>query len=256
MPELPEAETIARTLGPLITGQGIRNARYPGKRVLRSDMPDLAGRSVRGVSRYGKQIVIELSEGYLLVRLGMTGALLVNHPAGAFTRAEFQLDGGTLHFDDIRQFGWLEYLDVPPDHLGPDPFEITSAAFAQRLATRRTQMKRLLLDQAFLRGVGNIYADEALFRAGIHPKASTLRLKRARAELLHTRLCELLNESIECGGSSISDYVDATGSKGAFQLRHKVYGKQGEPCQHCARPIQKIVLAQRGTHFCAACQRK
>ena len=256
MPELPEAETIVRTLGPLIAGQGIRVAHFPGKRVVRAEMPDLAGCRIQGVSRYGKQVLLELDRGFLLVRLGMTGALLVNQPAGKFTRAEFQLSQSTLHFDDIRQFGWIEYLHAPPEHLGPDPFEITAAEFAQRVAGRRTGMKRLLLDQDFLRGIGNIYADEALFRAGIHPNASTIRLKRSRAEHLHASLVELLRESIECGGSSISDYVDATGSKGSFQLRHRMYGKQGEPCPGCGRAIERIVVAQRGTHFCPNCQRK
>jgi formamidopyrimidine-DNA glycosylase len=114
----------------------------------------------------------------------------------------------------------------------------------------------LLLDQDFLRGIGNIYADEALFRAGIHPKSSTVGLKRARAEHLHACMLELLRKSIDCGGSSISDYVDATGSKGSFQLHHRVYGKEGQPCSQCSRPIERIVVAQRGTHFCPKCQRK
>jgi formamidopyrimidine-DNA glycosylase len=256
LPELPEAETIVRTLGPLIAGQGIREAHFPGKRVVRAEMPGLGGRRIEGVTRYGKQILVQLDQGHLLVRLGMTGALLVNQPAGKFTRAAFRLSQATLHFDDIRQFGWIEYLDSPPEHAGPDPFEISAADFAQRVAGRRTEMKRLLLDQDFLRGIGNIYADEALFRAGIHPRASTVRLKWARAEQLHMRLVELLRESIACGGSSISDYVDATGSKGSFQLRHRVYGKQGEPCPQCGRPIERIVVAQRGTHFCPQCQRR
>ena len=256
MPELPEAETIVRTLRPLIVGQTILAAAYPGKRVWRGPAAELLNRRINAVSRYGKQILIVLDQGYLLVRLGMTGALLVDHPCGKFTRAEFGLSGARLLFDDIRQFGWLEYLDAAPDHAGPDPFELTAKAFAQRLAARRTEVKRLLLDQAFVRGIGNIYADEALFRAGIHPQAPTNRLKPARAGHLHTEMLKLLRESIECGGSSISDYVDATGNKGNFQLRHRVYGKEGEPCSACGRAIERIVVAQRGTHFCPKCQKR
>jgi len=255
VPELPEAETIVRTLQPLIQGQKILSADYPGRRVWRSDVPTLSGLSVANVTRYGKQVLIGFNKGHLLVRLGMTGALLVDQAITPYTRAVLTLSHCRLLFEDIRQFGWFEFLNEPPTQLGPDPFDLTAVAFAQRLRLRRTRVKIALLDQQFIRGVGNIYTDEALFRAGIHPNAQTQKLRTARAETLHRELTALLQEAISLRGSSISDYVDASGEKGSFQLRHRVYGKVGEPCPTCGTAISRIVIAQRGTHFCARCQK-
>lgn len=255
MPELPEAETIARTLAPLVEGRSILNAEYPGRRVLRGAMPDLAGSRILRVTRHGKRIVLSLDHGSVLVSLGMTGALLVDSPPTPYTRAIFTLSGRMLLFDDIRQFGNLRFLSAADESLGPDPLEITAAEFTQRLRARRTAAKRLLLDQSFVRGLGNIYADEALFRARIHPSAPTERMSPARAERLHAAIIELLNEAIAHRGSSVSDYVDAKGERGGFQLLHRVYRKQGQPCPACGTPIQRTVLAQRGTHFCPRCQR-
>ena len=255
VPELPEAETIARTLAPLIAGRALLNAEYPGRRVLRGAMPDVAGRTILGVARHGKRIVLSLDEGAILVSLGMTGALLVDSQPGPYTRAIFTLAGRTLLFDDIRQFGNLRFLASADESLGPDPLEMTTAEFTQRLRDRRTAAKRLLLDQSFVRGLGNIYADEALHRARIHPAASTYRMSPARTARLHTAIVELLNEAIAHRGSSVSDYVDAKGERGGFQLLHRVYRKQGQPCLTCGTPIRRIVMAQRGTHFCPRCQR-
>ena len=255
MPELPEAETIVRTLEPLIQGQRILSADYPGRRVWRGDVPELKGLAVVNVRRYGKQVLVGFDKGHLLVRLGMTGALIVDQIPTPYTRAVLTLSHCRLMFEDIRQFGWFEFLDEAPTQLGPDPFDLTSTAFAQRLRLRKTRAKVALLDQQFIRGVGNIYTDEALFRAGIHPNAHTHKLRAARAERLHQELIALLNEAISLRGSSISDYVDASGEKGSFQLRHRVYGKEGEPCPVCGTAIERIVIAQRGTHFCARCQK-
>ncbi len=255
MPELPEAETIARTLAPLVEGRSILNAEYPGRRVLRGPMPDLSGARIVGVARHGKRIVLALDRGSVLVSLGMTGALLVDTEPSPYTRAVFTLSGRRLPFDDIRQFGNLRFLSAADESLGPDPLEITAAEFTVRLRARRTVAKRLLLDQSFVRGLGNIYADEALFRARIHPTAATERMSAGRAARLHTAIVELLNEAIAHRGSSVSDYVDAKGERGGFQLFHRVYRKQGQPCPACGAAIQRIVLAQRGTHFCPRCQR-
>lgn len=255
MPELPEAETIARTLAPLVEGRSILNAEYPGRRVLRGAMPDLSGARIVRVARHGKRIVLALDRGAVLVSLGMTGALLVDSEPTSYTRAVFTLSGRTLLFDDIRQFGNLRFLSAADESLGPDPLEITAAEFRARLRARRTVAKRLLLDQSFVRGLGNIYADEALFRARIHPSAATDRMSDARANRLYDAIVELLNEAIAHRGSSVSDYVDAKGERGGFQLFHRVYRKQGQPCPACGAAIQRIVLAQRGTHFCPRCQR-
>ena len=255
MPELPEAETIARTLAPLVEGRSILNAEYPGRRVLRGAMPDLSGARIVRVARHGKRIVLALDRGAVLVSLGMTGALLVDSEPTSYTRAVFTLSGRTLLFDDIRQFGNLRFLSAADESLGPDPLEITAAEFRARLRARRTVAKRLLLDQSFVRGLGNIYADEARFRARIHPSAQTERMSDVRANRLHAAIVELLNEAIAHRGSSVSDYVDAKGERGGFQLFHRVYRKQGQPCPACGAAIQRIVLAQRGTHFCPRCQR-
>ncbi len=255
MPELPEAETIARTLAPHLEGRRIVEARFFSTRVHRGSPPQLAGRKVRRVGRYGKQVLLELDKGVLIFRLGMTGALLWRGSPGPYTRALLTLDKGAMCFDDIRQFGSMCWLERAPDELGPDPLEISEEAFGQRLRRRRSQIKRLLLDQHFLRGIGNIYADEMLFRARIHPKARASRLSAERARRLHRAMVEVLTLAIEKAGSSISDYVDAEGRSGSFQLLHQVYGKQGRPCPACGAPIRKTLVAQRGTHYCPKCQR-
>ena len=238
-----------------MAGRRIVSAVFLAKRVSSDDPALLTDRVIRGVRRHGKQILIELDRGFIHVKLGMTGALLVNGSHGPHTRAVLQFDDGSrLLYNDIRQFGSLRLIDAAPGGLGPDPFDLTAAVFATRLRARRGSLKPLLLNQSFLRGLGNIYVDEALYRAGLHPLARAERIKRARAEGLHTAIVALLEEAIAHRGSSISDYVDAAGARGSFQKLHRVYGKEGEPCQHCGDPIRRIVVAQRGTHFCPHCQ--
>ena len=255
MPELPEAETIARSLRAGVSGRKIVAAAFLAKRVSSDDPARMVGRTILSVARYGKQLLLELDRGFVQVKLGMTGALLVNAGTGAHTRAVLEFDdGGRLQFDDIRQFGSLRLVDAPPVSLGPDPFEIDAATFASRLRARRGKLKPLLLDQSFLRGLGNIYVDEALHRAGLHPLAAAERLPSARAQSLHARIVELLDEAIAHRGSSISDYVDAAGERGSFQNLHRVYGKEGQPCVNCGELIRRIIVAQRGTHFCPRCQ--
>lgn len=256
MPELPEAETIVRTLRPLVTGRRIASAEFLARRVSRNDPGRLAGRLITGIARYGKQVLIALDQGFVLVKLGMTGKLLFDAKPGPHARAIVTLDQGSLVFDDIRQFGLLAILDAAPETLGPDPLEIDAVSFARRLRGRDREVKRTLLDQAFLRGVGNIYCDEALFRAGIDPRTRTRRIAAPRAQRLHRELTDLLALAIEHRGSSVSDYVDASGARGAFQELHQVYGKEGEPCVRCGGAIRRIVVAQRGTHYCPRCQRR
>jgi formamidopyrimidine-DNA glycosylase len=164
-----------------------------------------------------------------------------------------------LQFDDSRQFGAIEvHEDFPARvaRLGPEPLEIAAQDFARDLRRRRTRVKALLLDQTFVRGVGNIYADEALFRAGIHPMAITARLRRDRAVRLHQALADVLTEAIAAGGSSISDYVDAEGRQGFFQTSHRVYQRTGEPCLNCGTAVRRVLVAQRSSHFCPRCQKR
>ena len=264
MPELPEVETVVRSIRPLV-GRRIVSAEFRNLRILRGGDPDamalrLAGRRIKAVTRYGKFIVATLGGGgYLLVHLGMTGRLLLGGEAGKHTHAIFTFDRGLLLYDDSRQFGSIELSEEFPRRvarLGPEPLEVAFDDFAAALAIRRTRIKPLLLNQSFLRGLGNIYADEALFRAGIHPLAHASRIGGGRARKLYDAITAVLTEAIAAGGSSISDYVDAEGRKGFFQIDHRVYQRTGEPCTVCRSPIRRVIVAQRSSHFCPRCQKR
>jgi len=220
----------------------------------------LAGRRIAGIKRYGKFILISLDlGGYLVVHLGMTGRLLLSGPAGKHTHAIVTFDRGVLLYDDSRQFGRIQFSEIFPERiakLGPEPLEVPFPDFAAALKRRKTRIKALLLNQDFLRGMGNIYADEALFRAGIHPMAMASRLRGDRPRRLYDGMVAVLQEAIAAGGSSISDYVDAEGRKGFFQISHRVYQRAGEPCVNCGTPIRRILVVQRSSHFCPDCQKR
>jgi formamidopyrimidine-DNA glycosylase len=169
------------------------------------------------------------------------------------------LDRGVLLFDDSRQFGCIQFSEEFPARvarLGPEPLEIPLDAFTAALKRHKTRIKALLLNQRFLRGIGNIYADEALFRAGIHPLAVACRLRGERPRKLYEALRAVLTEAIAAGGSSISDYVDAQGRQGFFQFSHRVYQHTGEPCVTCGTAIRRVLVTQRSSHFCPKCQRR
>ncbi len=264
MPELPEVETVVRSIAPLV-GRRILCAEFRCLRVLRGGDPDemsakLARRRIEGIRRYGKFIVLFMEGGgHLTVHLGMTGRLLLGGEPGKHTHAIFTLDRGVLLYDDSRQFGRLLYSDEFPRRvarLGPEPLEVDWQVFARGLKGRKTRIKALLLNQDFLRGIGNIYADEALFRAGIHPQAIAGRLRGDRPKRLHEAIVAVLTEAIAAGGSSISDYVDAEGRKGFFQVSHRVYQRAGEPCVVCGTPIRRVLVTQRSSHFCPKCQKR
>jgi formamidopyrimidine-DNA glycosylase len=248
VPELPEVETVVRSLRQVL----------PGRRVVaveRKDIPEPSGQTILDVRRYGKFIVIDFPQGMLFIHLGMTGQLTLSADDGKFTRARIVLDEGVLRYDDIRKFGKLFWSAQYPQR-GPDPLELAAAEFAALAKARRARIKSLLLDQRFLRGMGNIYTDEALFRARIHPLAQAAGLSRRRLEALHAAIGEVLREAIAAGGSSISDYVNAHGEKGSFQDRHLVYGRAGKPCPSCGETLLRILVAQRGTTFCPHCQKR
>jgi formamidopyrimidine-DNA glycosylase len=262
MPELPEVETVVRTVAPYLTGRRILTASFtsrfvtPGNRATLAAR--LAGRKVESVRRRGKFIVIGLDRGTLAVHLGMTGRLLVAGEPGEHTHGVFTLEDGLLLYEDPRQFGRIEWSAGAPKRvarLGPEPLDISLEDFRERLR-RKARIKPLLLNQTFLAGLGNIYADESLFAAGIHPLASAAKLSAPRAARLHQAIREILHEAIAQGGSSISDYVDANGQRGWFQIRHRVYGREDQPCLACGTPVRKILVAQRGTHFCPKCQKR
>jgi formamidopyrimidine-DNA glycosylase len=262
MPELPEVETVVRSVAPYVAGRRILGAEFtsrfvtPGNRAALARR--LAGRRVESVLRRGKFIVMPLDEGTLTVHLGMTGRLLVRGAPDRHTHGVLTLDDGVLLYHDPRQFGRIEWSAGPPPRLarlGPEPLEISFEEFRARLR-RKARLKPLLLNQTFLAGLGNIYADESLFAAGIHPLASAASLGRERAQRLYCAIRETLGRAIQRGGSSVSDYVNAEGERGWFQLEHRVYGREGRPCVTCGRAVVKRVVAQRGTHYCPRCQRR
>ncbi|HUI54127.1 MAG TPA: bifunctional DNA-formamidopyrimidine glycosylase/DNA-(apurinic or apyrimidinic site) lyase [Bryobacteraceae bacterium] len=264
MPELPEVETVTRSIARL-AGRRIVSAEFRCLRILRGGDPDgmaacLQGRRISTIRRYGKFIVLSLSGGgYLTVHLGMTGRLLLGGAPGKHTHAILTLDRGTLLFDDSRQFGCIQLSEEFPvrvARLGPEPLEVGFEDFAAGLKRHKARIKALLLNQAFVRGIGNIYADETLFRAGIHPLAIAARLRGDRSRRLYESMVSVLTEAIAAGGSSISDYVDAQGREGFFQFSHRVYQRTGEPCLACGTPIRRLLVAQRSSHFCPKCQRR
>lgn len=267
MPELPEVETIVRGLRPRLVGQRIASAEFPWARTCVGD-PDatgriLAGQKITAVRRWGKYLVFDLQKdgtaSVLVIHLRMTGNFLFGDEPGPWTRAILNLQGGpALLFNDIRKFGRMEWgasLPARLEELGPEPLEIDPAEFYSRLRQRSARIKAVLLDQEFLRGLGNIYCDEALFRARIHPKAVTNRIGRVRADRLHAAIQQVLGDAIAQGGSTVYNYVNSEGSQGYFQLYTAVYGKTGQPCKVCGRPVSKLIIASRSTHFCADCQR-
>jgi formamidopyrimidine-DNA glycosylase len=259
LPELPEVETVVRTLAPHLRGRQIVSASFsspfvtPGNR--RALARRLTGRTIQSIARRGKFIVIQLDHGTLTVHLGMTGRLLVDAPATKHTYGIFTLDTGCLIYTDPRQFGrilWNHDLS----RLGPEPLDISLEEFRARVKSRKTGIKALLLNQTFLAGMGNIYVDETLFAARVHPLAQASRLSAPRVAAIHRHMREILAAAIGRGGSSISDYVDARGERGWFQLQHQAYGREGEPCPVCGTPIRKTTVVQRGTHYCPRCQRR
>jgi formamidopyrimidine-DNA glycosylase len=274
MPELPEVETVANGVHARVHGQTIQSVWTSNKPQTFKSPPEriaetLTGSRIGRVHRVGKTIVVDLTregkDAQFLIHLGMTGRLLVSEPevpVPPHTHAVLSLSGGReLRFVDARRFGRLSVLvaSEPEEgaYIGPgkEPLQIPLAEFIALFRGRKTPIKAALLNQSLLHGVGNIYADEALFRAGIRPKRQAARLTRAELGRLREGLITVLTHAIELGGSSVSDYVDADGVRGFFQLEHRVYMRTGQPCLVCGTPIRKIVIGGRSTHFCPVCQR-
>lgn len=262
MPELPEVETVVRGIAPYLLSHTILRAELRSHRVTRGDWEateaGLTGARVEQIRRQGKQIFVQLDKGILYIHLGMTGKLLWNAAENKFTRAVLDLDNGCMQFNDIRQFGRVEFFAETPEALqnrGPDALTVDFGTFYERLKRYRGSIKAVLLNQSFVSGIGNIYADEILFAARVHPRAGSSRISKRRAELIHKHTLEILSAAVAMRGSSISDYVDPCGDRGEFQLRHQVYGRTGETCTVCGHPLRRIVVAQRGTHYCVRCQR-
>lgn len=233
MPELPEAETIARRLHEVLAGQLLCGH----------------GR-LRRVWRYGKCVLFDFDSERMIARLGMTGSLRLNADPGPYTRSIFQFDRALLLYNDIRKFGRIEWsADLPK--LGPDILTVSAEQFAQLLVSKTRAIKAVLLDQSFVSGLGNIYVDESLHRAHVHPAEPANRVNSRRLlESIH----ETLQEAILHGGSTISDFEDPFGQPGGFQQYHRVYAREGVSCTTCGEAILRTVVAQRGTHYCPRCQ--
>ena len=291
MPELPEVETVARDLNRWVAGARITDAEVRWARTVVHPEPEAFVEQVRGaeissVGRRAKSVLVNLADGRVMtVALRMTGALIVAEPGTAddpYARVVFRLaDGRELRYRDVRKFGRIGLWkggglrrrarkrrpvaekrapyrvgDVFGRH-GPEPLarSFSSARFAARLKGRSARLKTLLLDQSFVAGVGNIYADEALWRARLHPLRAADTLTPEEVRRLHRALRAVLRQAITNRGSSFSDYVGADGEPGANSERLHVYRRTGEPCFRCGREIRRIVVGQRSTHFCPHCQR-
>jgi len=270
MPELPEVETVVRNLRDPLIGHTVTGMWYDWEKTVHSPEPTnfadrIVGQRFTAVNRRAKYILCELEHDVLIVHLKMTGRLYVAdqdaaHDADRWVHFRLDLDEGRqLRFSDARKFGRV-YLTADVNTitggLGPEPLEdaFTPDVFKAQLAGRSKNVKALLLDQTVLAGVGNIYADEALFRAGIHPLRRTNQLTEDEIIRLHGTVRDALNAGITHEGASINWYRKPDGTKGASQDHFYVYGCEGQPCKHCGTPIQKIRVAQRGTHFCPVCQ--
>jgi formamidopyrimidine-DNA glycosylase len=291
MPELPEVEVTRRRIAEKLVGRRIRDVITTQPSYFFLTEPallrnKLRGRSVEALLRHGKYLTAELDDGArVLLHLGMTGQLFTASAQSvrllSVTKSgtldpdampRFSADAHThlvLHFDDggepvlfrdVRKFGKVRWLgpgesDERLDKLGVDALEITAHGLYMAGRTRKAPVKTFLLDQSVLAGVGNIYADEALFRAGIRPTRSACKLTKPQCERLSAEIRAVLMRSIETGGSSISDYVQPDGSDGAYQNERRVYARKGEPCHVCGSAIERVVLGQRATCYCPTCQR-
>ena len=287
MPELPEVETIVRGLAQRVIGDVVESVWLSRKKEpLKSPAAEIAKMlehsRIAAVRRMGKHIVFDLErngavrptqeaqagksarpaqdKAQWVVHLGMTGSLLVCEPQTEIekhTHAILHLSSGReLRFVDPRRFGRLSVAPAADfDAGGIEPLEVDLDHFISLFRGRKTPIKSALLNQKLLRGVGNIYADESLFRAGIRPRRRAATIPRERVGKLFHVVKEVLQEAIALGGSSISDYVDADGEEGFFQLQHRVYGREGEPCLVCKTPIKRVVIAGRSSHYCPKCQK-
>ena len=293
MPELPEVETIARGLDRRVVGDTVESVwigsrKQPLKSPAAVIAATLEGKRILRVHRAGKHIVFDLEgaarvttsshpkkgrravsgktrqaaslqTAQWIVHLGMTGRIVVCEPAAEVAKHTQLIaklgSGRELRFIDPRMFGKLSVHAGGFDPGGVEPLEVSEERFIALFRGRKTPIKSALLNQKLLRGVGNIYADESLFRAGIRPRRRAATITREHLGKLHRAVREVLREAIALGGSSISDYVDSDGEEGFFQFQHRVYGREGEPCLVCGTAIQRVVMAGRSSHYCSNCQK-
>ncbi len=270
MPELPEVETTCKGIKPHIEGQHIiriavrnQNLRWP---IPKDISQQVAGKSIVSVRRRAKYILVEFSHGALLIHLGMTGSLrIITHdePPGFHDHFDMVFANGIVRYRDPRRFGSLLWQPHPIEshpllmHLGPEPLseDFNASQLHKNCAGRKQPIKSLIMDSKQVVGVGNIYANEALFMAGIHPKRQAGRIAKQRLQKLTLAIKEVLKNAIDQGGTTLRDFVDSTGSPGYFKQQLRVYGRACKPCRQCETPLKAIRLGQRSTVFCGQCQR-
>ena len=273
MPELPEVETVARGLREVLPGRRVLSVRF-GKTDFIDDPAaleqDLPGGTFARIRRLGKYLLLDLEprktpaeESSLLIHLGMTGQISVcppETPVENHTHVFLALDDGReLRYNDVRRFGRMALLANGAHErvlggLGVEPLEVSEAEFRARIQARKSRIKAVLLNQSVLRGIGNIYADESLWRAKIHPEKIGAKLQDDELRRLHRAVQHILSEAIRLRGSSVSDYVDLDGGRGEFQQKHRAYQHDGKKCYRCGTIIRRIIVAGRSTHFCPQCQ--
>ena len=271
MPELPEVETTRRALAGTLTGQSIRHLLVRERR-LRQPIPAglarrLGGARITGLQRRSKYLLLDTEAGSALIHLGMSGSLRIADPAvapGIHDHYDLVLANGTcLRYRDPRRFGLLLWAGAEPARhpllrdIGPEPFEpgFDGDYLYENSRGRRTAVKTFLMDAHVVAGVGNIYANEALHRAGIHPRRPAGRIGAARYAALAAAVKAVLSEAIEVGGTTLRDFFYGTGESGYFHIRLSVYDREGEACPRCAEPIRRLVIGQRASYFCPRCQR-
>lgn len=271
MPELPEVETVVRTLEHLIQGRQIQELQIFYPNIIVGDeqafIKQLKGQHFKQFKRRGKYLIFEMDDVLLTAHLRMEGKFYVkkwNEPFERHTHLSFILDHDMrLDYNDTRKFGRMELmgLETQLEHfkkLGPEPFsdEFNEAYVQNAFKGKKTALKTMLMDQSFVAGIGNIYADEVCFAMGLHPLYPINRFTKAQRVRLIEEIRRILSKAIEAGGSTIRSYTSSLGVNGLFQLQIEVYGKQGQPCVRCGTEIKKIKVNQRGSCFCPQCQRK
>ncbi|QQE78011.1 DNA-formamidopyrimidine glycosylase [Alicyclobacillus sp. SO9] len=272
MPELPEVENVKRSLESLVVGKTIKSVYVGLPRIIRTPddvlrfQAELAGCTIKAVARRGKYLIFEVPPFQLVSHLRMEGQYRFvegNEEIAPHTHVIFHFtDGSELRYRDVRQFGTMDLVSeggpLPKglSLLGPEPFDeaLTPAVFYQILHTRKAPVKAVLLNQECLAGLGNIYVDEALFAAEIHPARTAEKVTKRQAEKLLKEIQIVLEKAIAAGGSSIRTYVNGYGRHGGFQLQLEVYARDGQPCRRCGSLIEKTRVAGRGTHYCPQCQ--
>lgn len=273
MPELPEVETVRRTLEQLVLGKEIMEVSVFWPKIIKAPEPveqfqdALRGQTIQKIGRRGKFLIFTLDDYAMVSHLRMEGKYGVHvkeEPYDKHTHVIFTFtDGSELRYRDVRKFGTMhlfrkgeEMEQMPLLHLGPEPLseEFTVEGLSAKLARTSRKIKPVLLDQTVVVGIGNIYVDESLFRSGIHPERKASSLTVEEIKRLHAEIIATLSEAVEKGGSTIRSYVNSQGQIGMFQLELNVYGRKGENCKICGTPLEKLVVSGRGTHICPSCQ--